>query len=133
MRASATLAAMQQALALKAAGADVVDLGAGEPDFDTPEHIKQAALEALRAGETKYTATGGTRELQQASTVEQPKAAVGVRHGLLAMLPMPKPFAGLLTKNPLVVVHVDAPIARERQLAGAQNIGAQSERPLRGP
>jgi len=66
MRASATLAAMQQALALKAAGADVVDLGAGEPDFDTPEHIKQAAIEALRAGETKYTATGGTRELQEA-------------------------------------------------------------------
>src|SRR2546423_2732696 len=66
MRASATLAAMQKALALKAAGADVVDLGAGEPDFDTPEHIKQAAIEALRAGETKYTATGGTRELQEA-------------------------------------------------------------------
>src|SRR3989440_2377531 len=66
MRTSATLAAMQQALALKSAGADVVDLGAGEPDFDTPEHIKQAALEALRAGETKYTATGGTRELQAA-------------------------------------------------------------------
>ena len=66
MRASSTLAAMQKAIALRAAGADVVDLGAGEPDFDTPEHIKRAAAEALRAGETKYTPTGGTRALQQA-------------------------------------------------------------------
>ncbi len=66
MQVSATLAAMQQALALRATGADVVDLGAGEPDFDTPEHIKQAAIEALRQGETKYTATGGTRALQTA-------------------------------------------------------------------
>src|SRR5207248_5584666 len=65
MRASATLAAMQQALALKAAGVDVVDLGAGEPDFDTPEHIKEAAAAAMRAGQTKYTPTGGTRELQE--------------------------------------------------------------------
>ncbi len=66
MQASATLAAMQKALALKAAGADVVDLGAGEPDFDTPEHIKQAAIEALAQGETKYTDTGGTRALKEA-------------------------------------------------------------------
>ena len=66
MRTSATLAAMQKALALRAAGADVVDLGAGEPDFDTPEHIKRAAVEALRQGKTKYTETGGTRALQEA-------------------------------------------------------------------
>ncbi len=66
MQVSATLVAMQQALALRATGADVVDLGAGEPDFDTPEHIKQAAVEALRQGETKYTATAGTRALQAA-------------------------------------------------------------------
>jgi aspartate aminotransferase len=66
MHASATLAAMQRALTLKAAGADVVDLGAGEPDFDTPEHVKEAAIEALRAGATKYTATGGTSALQAA-------------------------------------------------------------------
>jgi aspartate aminotransferase len=42
-----------------------VDFGAGEPDFDTPDNIKRAAEAALRAGKTKYTATGGTRELQQ--------------------------------------------------------------------
>ena len=65
MQASSTLAAMQKALAMRAAGVDVVDLGAGEPDFDTPAHIKRAAEEAMRAGETKYTATGGTRALQE--------------------------------------------------------------------
>ncbi len=66
MQASSTLAAMQKALALRASGVDVVDLGAGEPDFDTPEHIKLAADDAMRKGHTKYTATGGTRALQEA-------------------------------------------------------------------
>jgi aspartate aminotransferase len=66
MQASATLAAMQAAEALRAAGANVVDFGAGEPDFDTPDNIKRAAAEAMHAGKTKYTSTGGTRELQQA-------------------------------------------------------------------
>ncbi|MCA1631588.1 MAG: pyridoxal phosphate-dependent aminotransferase [Acidobacteria bacterium] len=65
MRASATLGAMQKALALKAEGVDVVDLGAGEPDFDTPAHVRLAAQEAMSRGETKYTATGGTRALQR--------------------------------------------------------------------
>ncbi|HEY3041332.1 MAG TPA: pyridoxal phosphate-dependent aminotransferase [Pyrinomonadaceae bacterium] len=66
MQASSTLAAMQAAEALRAAGENVVDFGAGEPDFDTPENIKRAAQVAMWAGMTKYTATGGTRELQQA-------------------------------------------------------------------
>jgi aspartate aminotransferase len=66
MQSSSTLAAMQAAEALRAAGADVVDFGAGEPDFDTPDNIKQAAAEAMRKGQTKYTSTGGTRELQKA-------------------------------------------------------------------
>lgn len=66
MQASSTLAAMQAAEALRAAGASVVDFGAGEPDFDTPDNIKRAAEEAMRAGKTKYTPTGGTRLLQQA-------------------------------------------------------------------
>ncbi len=65
MQTSSTLAAMQAAEALRAEGKNVVDFGAGEPDFDTPENIKRAAEAALRAGKTKYTATGGTRELQQ--------------------------------------------------------------------
>ncbi len=66
MKASSTLAAMQAAEAMRAAGVDVVDLGAGEPDFDTPQNIKDAAAEAMRAGKTKYTPAAGTRELQQA-------------------------------------------------------------------
>ena len=66
MQPSSTLAAMQAAQALRAAGADVVDFGAGEPDFDTPDNIKHAAAEAMRTGQTKYTNTGGTRALQQA-------------------------------------------------------------------
>src|SRR6266576_3083287 len=66
MQPSSTLAAMQAAEALRAAGANVVDFGAGEPDFDTPENIKQAAGVAVRAGKTKYTATGAVPELQEA-------------------------------------------------------------------
>jgi aspartate aminotransferase len=66
MQASSTLAAMQAAEALRAEGANVVDFGAGEPDFDTPDNIKRAAEEAMWAGKTKYTSTGGTRVLQQA-------------------------------------------------------------------
>ena len=65
MQASSTLAAMQAAEALRGEGKNVVDFGAGEPDFDTPDNIKRAAAEAMRAGKTKYTSTGGTRELQQ--------------------------------------------------------------------
>src|SRR5437868_11676311 len=66
MKASSTLAAMQTAEALRASGVDVVDLGAGEPDFDTPQNIKDAAANAMRAGKTKYTPAAGTRDLQQA-------------------------------------------------------------------
>src|SRR5256714_10002001 len=66
MKASSTLAAMQAAESMRAAGVDVVDLGAGEPDFDPPQNIKDAAAEAMRAGKTKYTPTAGTRNLQQA-------------------------------------------------------------------
>jgi aspartate aminotransferase len=66
MQSSATMAAMQAAEALRAAGVNVSDFGAGEPDFDTPENIKQAAIAALKAGRTKYTSAGGIRELNRA-------------------------------------------------------------------
>ncbi len=65
MQTSSTLAAMQAAEAMRAEGLDVVDLGAGEPDFDTPANIKKAAETAMSQGKTKYTPTAGTRELQQ--------------------------------------------------------------------
>ncbi|WP_421792972.1 pyridoxal phosphate-dependent aminotransferase [Hyphobacterium sp.] len=63
---SATLAVTQKASELKAQGIDVISLGAGEPDFDTPEHVKQAAIDAIRAGKTKYTAVDGLPELKEA-------------------------------------------------------------------
>ncbi|HEX5749140.1 MAG TPA: pyridoxal phosphate-dependent aminotransferase [Archangium sp.] len=63
---SPTLALNAKAKALAAQGVDVVGLVAGEPDFDTPEHIKQAAIEALRQGFTKYTPTAGILELREA-------------------------------------------------------------------
>ncbi len=66
IRPSPTLAVTARAAELKAAGKDVIGLGAGEPDFDTPEHIKQAAIAALAAGKTKYTAVDGTPELKRA-------------------------------------------------------------------
>lgn len=65
MQSSATMAAMQAAESLRAAGVNVCDFGAGEPDFDTPENIKQAAAAAMKAGRTKYTSAGGIRELQR--------------------------------------------------------------------
>lgn len=63
---SPTLAVTARAAELRAAGHDVIGLGAGEPDFDTPEHIKKAAIEAISNGKTKYTPVGGTPELKQA-------------------------------------------------------------------
>ena len=63
---SATIAVSMKAAELKRAGKDVISLGAGEPDFDTPDHIKQAAIVAINQGQTKYTAVDGTPELKQA-------------------------------------------------------------------
>ncbi|MHB1512347.1 MAG: pyridoxal phosphate-dependent aminotransferase [Acidiferrobacter sp.] len=63
---SPTLAVTARAKALKAEGRDILDLGAGEPDFDTPDLIKEAAIRAIRAGFTKYTAVDGTPELKAA-------------------------------------------------------------------
>jgi aspartate aminotransferase len=63
---SSTMAVVAKADKLKASGVSVVDFGAGEPDFPTPDNIKQAAVEALNQNFTKYTPTGGTRELKQA-------------------------------------------------------------------
>lgn len=63
---SATLAVQARARALQARGVDVISFGAGEPDFDTPERIKEAAREALRRGQTKYTEVGGIPELRAA-------------------------------------------------------------------
>jgi len=63
---SPTLAVTARAAKLKAEGKDIIGLGAGEPDFDTPQHIKVAAIDAINKGFTKYTAVGGTPSLKQA-------------------------------------------------------------------
>ena len=63
---SPTIAVTQKARELKAAGRNIISLGAGEPDFDTPDNIKEAAIAAIRAGDTKYTAVDGTPALKKA-------------------------------------------------------------------
>lgn len=63
---SATIAVSQKARELKAAGRDVIGLGAGEPDFDTPDNIKDAAIDAIKRGETKYTPVSGIPPLRDA-------------------------------------------------------------------
>ncbi len=63
---SPTVSVMQKALDLKAAGEDVISLSAGEPDFDTPDHVKETAIKAIRDGKTKYTAVDGIPELKEA-------------------------------------------------------------------
>ena len=63
---SPTLAVTQKAREMRDAGKDVIGLGAGEPDFDTPDNIKEAAIDAIRRGETKYTAVDGTPKLKKA-------------------------------------------------------------------
>ncbi len=63
---SPTIAVTQKARELKASGKDIIGLGAGEPDFDTPDNIKQAAIKAIKDGDTKYTAVDGTPALKEA-------------------------------------------------------------------
>jgi len=63
---SPTLAVSARAAELRAAGADIIGLGVGEPDFETPDHIKQAAIKAIKQGATRYTAVDGTAELKSA-------------------------------------------------------------------
>ena len=63
---SPTMAVTAKAAELKAQGIDVIGLGAGEPDFDTPDHIKEAGKAAIDAGKTKYTPTNGIPELRKA-------------------------------------------------------------------
>lgn len=78
MQPSLTLAVSAKAAKLKAQGVDVIAFGVGEPDFDTPDHIKEAAVAALKKGCGKYTAVGGTAELRAAAAAEL-NAAHGTR------------------------------------------------------
>lgn len=77
---SLTLAITALAAELRAAGRDVIGLGAGEPDFDTPEHIKAAAIQAINAGKTKYTPVDGIVELREA-VIEKFRRDNGLEYG----------------------------------------------------
>jgi len=91
---SPTLAVTQRAAELRAAGKDIIGLGAGEPDFDTPAHIREAAVRAIADGQTRYTAVGGTPGLKAAIvakferdngfsyTPDQVLVSVGAKHSL---------------------------------------------------
>ncbi|MDR2431349.1 MAG: pyridoxal phosphate-dependent aminotransferase [Candidatus Margulisbacteria bacterium] len=81
VRASKTLAVTAQAAALKALGKAVINFGAGEPDYDTPDNIKSAAIEAIQQGFTKYTAAGGTPDLKKAIQ-EKLRRDNGLTYGL---------------------------------------------------
>lgn len=76
---SATIAISQKARELKEQGKDVISLGLGEPDFDTPDFIKEAAYKAMKAGDTKYTAVDGTKELKE-SIIEKFKRDNGLTY-----------------------------------------------------
>ena len=76
---SPTLAVTARAARLKAEGKDIIGLGAGEPDFDTPQHIKDAAITAINKGLTKYTAVGGTPSLKNA-IMDQVKKTSDIRN-----------------------------------------------------
>ena len=77
---SPTLAIDSKAKAMKAEGIDVISFGAGEPDFDTPDNIKEAAARAIRDGQTKYTPVGGTNKLKDA-VIEKFSADNGLEYG----------------------------------------------------
>ena len=107
---SPTLAVSAKAASLQAAGQDVIGLGVGEPDFDTPQHIKEAGIQAIREGHTKYTAVDGTAPLKQAIINKlardnaldyQPKqilVSCGAKHSLFNL------FLALLDKNDEVII-----------------------------
>jgi len=95
---SPTLAVTARAAKLRAEGKNIISLGAGEPDFDTPEHIKEAAVKAIQDGFTKYTPVGGTADLKQAIinkfkrennldySEQQVLASCGCKHSLYNMM-----------------------------------------------
>ncbi len=110
---SATIAVSNKARELKAAGRDVIGLGAGEPDFDTPDNIKKAAIDAITRGETKYTAVDGIPELKKA-IAEKFKRENGIDYepGQCFVAPGGKPIiynAMMATLNPGDEVIIPAP------------------------
>src|SRR4029453_4961729 len=110
---SATLAADAKARELKAAGKDVISLAAGEPEFDTPDNIKEAAIKAIRDGKTKYTNVDGIVELKEAIVGKfQRENGLSYKVGQVNVSPGGKPViwnAMLSTLNPGDEVIVPTP------------------------
>jgi aspartate aminotransferase len=111
---SPTLAITAKARELKAAGFDVIGLGAGEPDFDTPDNIKQAAIEAIKRGETKYTAVDGIPELKRAICEKFERENGVLYNALLATL---DPGDEVIIPSPFWVSYPDIVL-----LAGAEPV-----------
>ncbi len=133
---SATIAVTSRAKELKAQGVDVVSFGAGEPDFDTPDYIKDAAIKALKAGRTKYTATPGIIELRTAIadklqrengleyTPDQIIANIGAKHSVYeAMQAVLDPGDEVVLPTPYWVTYPEA-----IKLAGATPKIVQTDR-----
>jgi aspartate aminotransferase len=125
---SATLAVTARAKELKAQGVNVVGFGAGEPDFDTPQYIKQAAIDALNAGKTKYTPASGTIELKKAIAEklkrdngldykpEQVVVNIGAKHSVYnAMQAVLDPGDAVILPTPYWITYVETV-----KLAGAK-------------
>lgn len=119
--ASATMAVTSRAKELKAGGQDVINFGAGEPDFDTPEYIKKAAIIALEQGKTKYTPTPGTADLRAAVakklhdengldyTAEQVIVNIGAKHSIYeAMQAVLDPSDEVILPSPYWVTYPQA-------------------------
>ncbi len=117
---SPTMAVTAKAAELRAAGQDVIGLGAGEPDFDTPDNIKEAAIKAIRDGQTKYTKVDGTPELKEAIcakfarengltyTPDQITANIGGKHTIFnAMLATVNPGDEVIIPAPYWVSYPD--------------------------
>ena len=134
--ASATIAVTARAKQLKAQGVDVVGFGAGEPDFDTPDYIKEAAISAIKAGKTKYTAAGGIVELRTAIaeklrrenglnyTPEQVIVNIGAKHSVYeAMQAVLDPGDEVILTAPYWVTYPEA-----IKLAGATAKIIQTDR-----
>ena len=122
---SATLAVSARAKQLKAKGVDVIGFGAGEPDFDTPDYIKDAAIKAMKAGKTKYTAAAGVPELRAAIaeklkrenglnyTAEQVIVNIGAKHSVYVAM------QAVLDRGDEVILQTR--LAQLEELAGATN------------
>lgn len=131
---SATIAVTSRAKAMKAEGIDVVSFGAGEPDFDTPEFIKQAAVEALKKGQTKYTPAAGIPDLRKAIaaklkrennldyTFEQVVVNLGAKHSVyMAMQVALDPGDEVILPTPYWVTYPETV-----KLAGARAVVIQT-------